>query len=149
MEPVFYRIVVPTDFSRCAESAWALAQRVAAASGSEMILAHVFTEAPHWSEGKVSMEHTRQLFEAGRQWVKTKLEEWAEPGRAAGRNVRTVIREGAPHQELIALATDERADLIVIGTHGRGGLNRALLGSVADRIVRLAPCPVLTVREPE
>jgi nucleotide-binding universal stress UspA family protein len=48
----------------------------------------------------------------------------------------------------LALATDERADLIVIGTHGRGGVDRALLGSVADRMVRLAPCPVLTVREP-
>jgi nucleotide-binding universal stress UspA family protein len=48
----------------------------------------------------------------------------------------------------VALARDERADLVVIGTTGRGGLNRALLGSVADRVVRLAPCPVLTVREP-
>jgi nucleotide-binding universal stress UspA family protein len=58
------------------------------------------------------------------------------------------LRSGVPHQEIVALARDERADLIVIGTHGRGGINRALLGSVADRVVRLAPCPVLTVREP-
>jgi nucleotide-binding universal stress UspA family protein len=48
----------------------------------------------------------------------------------------------------VALAVDERADLVVIGTHGRGGIDRALLGSVADRVVRLARCPVLTVREP-
>jgi nucleotide-binding universal stress UspA family protein len=53
-----------------------------------------------------------------------------------------------PHDEIVALATDERADLVVIGTHGRGGVNRALLGSVADRVVRLSPCPVLTIREP-
>jgi nucleotide-binding universal stress UspA family protein len=52
------------------------------------------------------------------------------------------------YQEIVTLAVDERADLIVIGTHGRGGIDRALLGSVADRVVRLAPCPVLTVREP-
>jgi nucleotide-binding universal stress UspA family protein len=53
-----------------------------------------------------------------------------------------------PHEEIVALATDELADLLVIGTHGRGGMSRALLGSVADRVVRLAPCPVLTVRGP-
>ncbi|MGH7400110.1 MAG: universal stress protein, partial [Candidatus Rokuibacteriota bacterium] len=60
---------------------------------------------------------------------------------------RPALRTGAAHREVVALATDERADLIVIGTHGRGGVDRALLGSVADRVVRLAPCPVLTVRE--
>jgi nucleotide-binding universal stress UspA family protein len=48
--------------------------------------------------------------------------------------------------EILRLATDEPCDLIVIGTHGRGGLSRFFLGSVADRIVRLAPCPVMTVR---
>ena len=68
----------------------------------------------------------------------------ARRGSARGRALRT----GVPHEEIVALAQDERADLIVIGTHGRGGINRALLGSVADRVVRLAPCPVLTVREP-
>ena len=57
--------------------------------------------------------------------------------------------EGVPHEEIVALATDERADLIVMGTAGRGGLGRALLGSVADRVRRLAPCPVMLVRQPE
>jgi nucleotide-binding universal stress UspA family protein len=55
---------------------------------------------------------------------------------------------GVPHEEIVALAEAERADLVVIGTHGRGGLGRAVLGSVADRVVRLAPCPVLSVRVP-
>jgi nucleotide-binding universal stress UspA family protein len=68
--------------------------------------------------------------------------------RAEGLSARVALRTGVAHQEIVALATDERADAIVIGTHGRGGIDRALLGSVADRVVRLAPCPVLTVREP-
>jgi nucleotide-binding universal stress UspA family protein len=129
LEGVFYRIVVPTDFSTCAEEAWALAQRVAHTCGSELVLVHVL-EAPLDSEARET------------------LEQWAAKARQRGLKARTVVRTGTPHQEIVALATDERADLVVIGTHGRGGLNRALLGSVADRVVRLAPCPVLTVREP-
>lgn len=129
LEGVFYRIVVPTDFSTCAEEAWALAQRVAQTCGSELVLVHVLEAPPDTEIGET-------------------LEQWAAKARQRGLKARTVVRTGTPHQEIVALATDERADLVVIGTHGRGGLNRALLGSVADRVVRLAPCPVLTVREP-
>jgi len=63
--------------------------------------------------------------------------------------VRTFVRTGSPYQEIVDLATDERADLVAMGTHGRSGMSRLLLGSVADRVIRLAPCPVLTVRKPE
>lgn len=63
--------------------------------------------------------------------------------------VRTVIRKGPAQAEIVALAAEERADLVVMGTHGRGGVSRVLLGSVADRVLRTAPCPVLTVRKPE
>jgi len=52
-----------------------------------------------------------------------------------------------PYKEIVAAAESERPDLIVMGTQGRGGLDRALLGSVAEKVIRLAPCPVLTVRE--
>jgi nucleotide-binding universal stress UspA family protein len=144
----FYRIVVPTDFSSCAEEAWALAQRLAGALGSELVLVHVLVEAPLWGEGPFSMDRTREVFEAARKWAGERLGEWVGQARGKGLAVRLALRTGAPHEEIVALATDERADLVVIGTHGRGGVNRALLGSVADRVVRLAPCPVLTVREP-
>ena len=62
--------------------------------------------------------------------------------------MRTIVRTGLAQEEIVNLATDERADLIIIGTHGRTGLNRLLLGSIADRVIRFAPCPVLTVRTP-
>lgn len=149
MSEVFYRVVVPTDFSEGAEEAWALARKLAAQVGSELVLVHVFSQAPLWGEGTLSAEHVRGVYEAGRQWVATRLEAWAQEARAEGRTVRTALREGAPHDEILALATDERADLIVMGTAARGGLGRALLGSVADRVLRLAPCPVLLVRHPE
>ena len=148
MSQVFYRIVVPTDFSACADEAWALAQRLASAHGSELILVHVLVEAPLWSEGPFTMDRAREVFAAARTWVSQQLAERVERAAASGLRARGVVREGIPHDEITALATDERADLVVIGTQGRGGVNRMLLGSVADRVVRLAPCPVLTVREP-
>lgn len=143
----FHRIVVPTDFSTCAERAWALAQRLAAGLGSELVLAHVLVEAPLWDEGPFNMDRVREVYATARTWGADMLERWANDARARGLAVRTALRTGVPHDEIVALATDERADMVVIGTHGRGGVDRALLGSVADRVVRLAPCPVLTIRE--
>jgi nucleotide-binding universal stress UspA family protein len=58
-------------------------------------------------------------------------------------------REGTPYHEIIAFANEKDVDLIIMGTHGRGGLAHLLLGSVAEKVVRKAPCPVLTVRDPE
>ena len=147
-EGLFYRIVVPTDFSSCAEEAWRLAQGLAAALGSELVLAHVLVETPLFEEGPFTMERTIRVYEATRKWAEESIEHWASAAHGKGLKVRTVLRTGVPYREIVALATDERADLVLLGTHGRGGLDRALLGSVADRVVRLAPCPVLTVREP-
>jgi nucleotide-binding universal stress UspA family protein len=145
---MFYRIIVPTDFSSCSEEAWRLAQRLAGMSGAEMVLTHVLTEAPLFREGPFIMPKVREVFEAARSFADAALQEWVAKARAEGLAARAALRSGVAYQEIVTLAVDERADLIVIGTHGRGGIDRALLGSVADRVVRLAPCPVLTVREP-
>ncbi len=145
---MFHRIVVPTDFSDCSQEAWAVAKRVAAAPGSELILLHVLTEVPLYAEGVLNIKNARKIREGARKWVESALDDWVAKARAEGLSGRAVVRSGVAHQEIVGLVRDERADLVVIGTHGRGGINRALLGSVADRVVRLAPCPVLTVREP-
>ncbi len=147
LEGVFYRIVVPTDFSDCAEDAWALAQRLAGASGAELILVHVLVEVPLFSEGPFAMDRVRKVYEAARKWAEENLDGWAARARDKGLRARVALRTGVPYREIVALATDERADLVVIGTRGRGGIDRAFLGSVTDRVVRLAPCPVLAVRE--
>ena len=145
-EALFYRIVVPTDFSDCAEQAWGLAQRLAAASGAELVLVHVLVEAPLFNEGPFTMDRVRNVFEAARKWGQDSLDAWMSQARAKGLKARVALRTGVPYREIVDLVTDERADLVVLGTHGRGGIDRALLGSVTDRVVRLAPCPVLTVR---
>jgi universal stress protein A len=142
---VFYRIVAPTDFSPCAEAAWAMAQRLAGAFGSELILVHALVEPVLW--GPLHVGLAREVYDSARRRATEMLENWREDARRKGLNVRLALRTGVPWQEIVDLATDERADLVAIGTYGRGGMNRLLLGSVADRVVRLAPCPVLVVPE--
>ncbi len=145
---IFYRIVVPTDFSPCADAALELARRLAAANEAELVLLHVLSDAALWSEGLASPSHVERVFESVRQKAVAELERRAEDVRRAGVRARISTRHGAAWREIVDEVTDERADLVVMGTHGRGGLDRTFLGSVADRVVRMAPCPVLTVREP-
>jgi len=145
---MFQRIVVPTDFSDCAEAAWGLAREIAAMSKGEIVLMHVLTEVPRYGEGLFIVESAQRIMDSARTWAEAALEERITKARAEGIRARSTLRTGMPHDEIVGLARDERADLIVIGTHGRGGMSRVMLGSVADRVVRLAPCPVLTVREP-
>jgi universal stress protein A len=143
---IFRRIVAPTDFSECAEEAWSLAQRTAQALGSEVVLVHVFVDPPVY--GDPGAAASTVLLDA-EQWVTDELERWAAEARKREITVRTAMRRGSAATEIVAAAAEEHADLVILGTHGRGGVSRALLGSVADRVIRTAPCPVLTVRKPE
>jgi nucleotide-binding universal stress UspA family protein len=69
--------------------------------------------------------------------------------RDGGLKARSLLRVGSPFVEIVRTAQSERADLIVVGTHGRTGLAHVLMGSVAERVVQKAPCPVLTIRHPD
>ena len=143
------RILVPTDFSAGSERAWTEARRLASRLGAELVLVHVLVEAPLYSEGPFNIKQTRGVFDVARKWVVKTLGDWTSAAAAAGLSARWVLRTGVPYTEIVGAATRERADLVVMGRHGRGGLDRALLGSVADRVIRLAPCPVVTVRGTE
>ena len=149
MADLFYRIVVPTDFSGGSEEAWALAQRIAGALGSELVLVHVFIEPPIYGDPPLAVGTALQVIEESRKWVEEELEKWASAAREKEDLGPDVRAHGLAPQEIVELAAAERSDLIAMGTHGRSGVNRLLLGSVADRVIRLAPCPVLTVRRPE
>jgi nucleotide-binding universal stress UspA family protein len=148
-EPTFHRILVPTDFSDCSEGAWRLAQRLAGESGAELILLHVLVEPMLYGEGPFSGDRVRQFYATAQRWIEEHLATWAEGARAAGLRVRVSVRTGVPAREIVAAAADEQVDVIVVGTHGRGGVERAMIGSVADRVIRTAPCPVLSVRPPD
>lgn len=96
--------------------------------------------------GPLNGERLSDFSEAGREWA-AKLEDWAAQGQAGGCKVSTLLRVGTPYREIIAAARDEHADLVLMATHGRGEVHRLLVGSVADKVIRLAPCPVLTVKD--
>lgn len=82
--------------------------------------------------------------------LERKLEEWAHDAeQISGRDVRTVLTTGSPAAEIARIASDEEVDLIVVGTHGRKGFERAVLGSIAEDTFRQSPCAVLAVRAPE
>jgi nucleotide-binding universal stress UspA family protein len=138
------RIVVGTDFSASAERALDDALDLAQMMGGTVLAVHAY-EVPALSlpDGVVISPGLEQtLAKAGMEGLA------AVEKRAASRGfqIRTVLRVGAPWDEISAVAAEEKADLIVIGTHGRRGFSRALLGSVAERVVRTATLPVLVVR---
>lgn len=137
----------PTDFSEGAEAARAQAIRLALALNGEVVLLHVALEAPLFREGSSGMAEVRRVYEAQQTWAREAIEELAGRTRGAGVPTRGLVAVGVPHREIVRLAAELGAALVVMGTQARGGVERAFLGSVADRVVRTAPCPVLTVRE--
>lgn len=141
------KILHPTDFSACAEQARAQAIRLARALEAEIILFHVSVETPLYAEGMLAAGTVQRVYEAQRKWAEEALEARAAETRAAGVPARWKLTRGVPFDAIVQAAAEEGADMIVMGTHGRRGLEGLLLGSVANRVVRLAGCPVLTVRE--
>jgi nucleotide-binding universal stress UspA family protein len=140
------KILIPTDFSDCARRAEEGAVALGLAFGAELILLHVAVEAPLYNEGMSGLVNPRDVYAAQRAWAENTLAARAAELRGMGVSARGVIRSGVAVDEILTVAAEEGCDLIVIGTHGRGGLSRFFLGSVADRVVRLATCPVMTVR---
>jgi universal stress protein A len=138
-------IVCPTDFSESATRAEREAVRLAKALGAELVLAHVGTDAMLWREGVYTPE-LRAVVEGQRKWAADSLAARAAALAAEGVTARAVVKVGVAWKEIVRLAAEEHAEMIVIGTQGRTGLERLLLGSVAERVIRHAPCPVLTVR---
>ena len=140
------KILCATDFSEPGQAAETEALALARGLGAELIYVHVAVEAMLYGEAPVAMGDVTRVYEAQRRWAEDTLRTRAAGAEARGVTSRWVLRVGVPFEQIVAAAADEKVDMIVIGTHGRSGLNRLLLGSVAERVVRVAPCPVLTVR---
>jgi len=141
------RILHPTDFSECAAQAEVVAIDLARKLDGDLVLVQVLVEAPLYSEGFISRRQVQSVYDAQRKWSEEALEVRAGKLRQSGIKTSWRVQIGAPHEEIVRTAEEEGAGMIVMGTHGRSGLNRALLGSVTERVIRLARCPVLTVRQ--
>ena len=138
-------ILVPTDFSDGSSEAFETALGLAVDSGARLTLFHVH-HVPATVVPDVILPMTPELMHNVQHSVDLVLEQLCDRARQAGveADIRTAF--GTTHAEICETAEELGVDLIVIGTHGRSGLSHALLGSVAEKLVRRAPCPVLTVR---
>jgi nucleotide-binding universal stress UspA family protein len=140
------KILVPTDFSDHSEKAIQYGAELASKFGAELHLLHLVETVPvMYGEGAIYSPETKAHFKdvAARQLNDLKLDV------TDAVNVLRTVRNGHPFVETVRYAKDNDVDLIVIGTHGRGAIAHMLLGSVAERVVRKAPCPVLVVRDQE
>ncbi|HTI55296.1 MAG TPA: universal stress protein [Verrucomicrobiae bacterium] len=140
------RILHATDFSRASTPALKGAISMAKANRARLTVVHVMAPPALAlpGEGYVSPALYDSLESSARAAAQKRLNAILARARTAGVRAGGLLLEGVPH-ELIARAA-RKADLLVIGTHGRSGLAKLFLGSVASRLVTLAPCPVLTVR---
>lgn len=143
----YRHILVATDFSACSEQAVAHAQGLAKSFGASIrfihVMHHVSTYLEGW-EGPVVMTAANQVFEEIERQAKRHLAALVKGTSHAD----SVLREGHPSTEIVKEAERFGADLLVLGTHGRTGLDRVLLGSVAHQVVQKSSCPVLVIKVP-
>jgi universal stress protein A len=145
MKP-FTKILTAVDFSENSECAFDYALTLATQFNAELTIIHIINEpvdlrgfyVPHISFEQLEKEIGESAVKMMETFCSTKLGTFS--------NYRTVVATGVPCDEIIAAAAKIDASLIVVGTHGRTGLDHMLFGSTAERVVRLAGCPVLTVR---
>ena len=141
-------ILCPVDFSEPSRVGVNAAIELAQLTGCELLLLHVVPLLPYRPSTTYHYdvpEYERVLHEEGARL----LGELARTAVPATLRCRTLLRNGKPAEEIVQAAVDEKADVIVMATHGESGWRHLFFGSVAERVVRIAPCPVLTVRRGE
>ena len=143
----FRRILVATDFAESAERALTCGVQLARRHGAELLLLHVYMDVPAYPE--ITAGQVEAIYEEQRRWIEDALERRARAARSEGLLARALLRTGPAAATIAETATQEDIDLLVVGTHGRSGLDRLIVGSVAERVVRLATCPVLVVKSVE
>ena len=140
------KVLVPTDFSDSARNALRYGVSFAREYGAELVLLHVVENLTVGYASDLFPVPMAEVFQEISGYAKTELAKLA--GEAKERDVRVteLVAQGKPSAEIIRYAAENAVDMIVLGTHGKGMLDQALFGSTTERVVRRAPCPVLTVR---
>ena len=139
------KILLATDGSKEATLAARATVELAEKTASELHVVHAWQPLPHYAYPSLAPEEYDPPYEEGARQI---LEEQVERIKAIGGTVaQTHLRVGAAAKEIVELAEEIGAGLIVVGSRGRGGIRRALMGSVSDSVVRHAHCPVLITRE--
>ena len=138
------RILIPYDFSETSAAAVRYGLAAARTFGARVILLHVGNQAHE----ELGTEFPLGLEGAVEDAVRERLLRILTPAEQNELKPELAVRPGMPAAEIVQYAKDQNIDLIVMGTHGRGFVGHFVMGSVAEKVVRTAPCPVLTVRNP-
>ncbi len=146
----FEKILLPTDFSEYSAVATEYASELAAKYGAELHLLHALethlSGTPGFAMGLALPNYVSETKAAAQKSLAGVLDPASPAGTGSGVEVVQAVVEGSPKTEIVKYAREHDIDLIVLSTHGRTGLSHVLMGSVAETVVRTAPCPVLTVR---
>ena len=145
---MFKRILVPTDFSAPSDAALEYARTVATRFGASLHLLHV-AEDPYRAlySAEVYVPEVEGLRDEILRYALGRLNHRLTPQDVSEVHATTDAVIGTPASSIVEYAAGHDIDLIVMGTHGRGGMSHLVMGSIAERVVRTAPCPVLTVRQ--
>jgi len=143
-----HRILMGTDFSDYSKEALDYAALLAKQFGADLYLLHAFEVPAYYipGVGGVGGPDIIEWLRSIREREQKGLETLAEEVRQKGVEVHPILKEGSPVGEILNAVKEIPAEMIVLGTHGRSGLNRFMMGSVAERVLRQAPCPIVLVR---
>jgi nucleotide-binding universal stress UspA family protein len=148
MEPKINKVLVPIDFSDYSKSSLKYAVNFAQHFNASLILVYVVEPViypPDFSMGQIAIPTPGLEMD---KRASEELDKLAEQDIPSGLKVKKIIKTGKPFVEIIETAAEEDVDIIIIATHGHTGVEHILFGSTAEKVVRKAPCPVLTLREP-
>jgi nucleotide-binding universal stress UspA family protein len=143
------KVLVPTDFSESARRAFSYGVSFAREFKAELVLLHVVENLTVGYASDLFPVPMAEVFQEISGYAKAELAKLAEEAKQKQVAVSELVAQGKPSAEIIRYAAENAVDMIVLGTHGKGMLDQALFGSTTERVVRRAPCPVLTVRMAE
>jgi nucleotide-binding universal stress UspA family protein len=142
------RILYATDYSKASGRAFDEAVSLARQNKAELLVAHVIEPLASYVSGEdfAGAELYMRLEETTMRDAQTSMKKLMQRLEHLGVKAKSLLLKGTPHEQIVKAAKNRKADMIVLGTHGRKGLSKLFLGSVAGRVVSTAHCPVVTVR---
>ncbi len=143
------RILFPTDFSEGSSHALPYAVDLAKHYNARLYILHIIYDIAKATESHIPHISADELYKELNTWATNEIDTCCIEETRGLLNVEKTVLKGIPYEEIIKFAANEKIDIIVMGTYGRVGLERFIFGSTAERVVRRAPCPVMTVKTPE
>jgi nucleotide-binding universal stress UspA family protein len=143
------KILFPTDFSEGSFHALPYAADLSKHYNAKLYILHIVYDVFKATDSHIPHVSADELYREISDWAKKEIDSCCIEEIRGLLKVEKLIQQGIPHEEIINFAAKEKIDMIIMGTYGKKGIERFIFGSTAEKVVRNAPCPVMTVRVPE